>query len=131
MTDLPVAVDLRVDGRLDPIGLDELRARLSWRVELGHPATQRASFGVEVAGAPSLAPATVVWSRSDGASGDTAVVYDGPAPGSREPRFWRVRVVDDRGSDGPWSSPASWEMGLLAPDDWVGRWIGWIDPALP
>jgi alpha-L-rhamnosidase len=131
MPDLPVAVDLRVDGSVDPIGLDGPRPRLTWRVELAHPATQQASFALDVANDPTFAPATVVWSSSDGASADSAVEYGGPPAGSRERRFWRVRLVDDRGAEGPWSSPASWEMGLLAPADWVARWIGWIDPALP
>ena len=129
LTDLPVAVDLRVDGSVDPIGLDEPRPRLSWRVELAHPATRQASVAIEVASDPSFAPAAIIWTRTEVASADPAIVYDGPPPGSRERRFWRVRIVDDRGVEGPWSAHASWEMGLLAPDDWVARWIGWIDPA--
>ncbi|HEX7473854.1 MAG TPA: family 78 glycoside hydrolase catalytic domain [Candidatus Limnocylindrales bacterium] len=129
MTALPAAVDLRADHQVEPIGLDEPRPRLSWRVELAHPATEQASFAVEVARDPTFAPAAVVWTRSV-VSADAAIVFDGPALASRERRFWRVRVADDRGVKGPWSAPASWEMGLLAPDDWVGRWIGWIDPAM-
>ncbi len=129
MTELPVAVDLRVEGVVDPIGLDELRPRLSWRVALAHPSTHQSSFAIEVSGDPTVAPAAVVWSRTDVAGPDTAIVYDGPPAGSRERRFWRVRVADDRGAAGPWSAPASWESGLLAPDDWIGRWIAWIDPA--
>jgi hypothetical protein len=34
MTSLPAAIDLRAEGRLDPIGLDEPRPRLSWRLDL-------------------------------------------------------------------------------------------------
>jgi alpha-L-rhamnosidase len=131
MSDLPVAVDLRAEHRADPIGLDELRPRLSWRVELVHPATRQAAFGIEVASDPTFASAATVWALPEVEGADTAIVYDGPPAGSRERRFWRVRVIDDRGAEGPWSAPASWEMGLLAADDWVGRWIGWIDPALP
>ena len=129
VTALPVAVDLKAEQRVDPIGLDEPRPRLSWRVELAHPATRQSSFAIEVARDASFAAGVVVWARTEVASTGTAIVYDGPPPGSRERRFWRVRVVDDRGVEGPWSAPASWEMGLLAPDDWVARWIGWIDPA--
>ena len=128
---MPVATDLRTEGRLEPLGLDEPRPRLSWRVELEHPATQQASFAVQVASDPSFAPATIVWARPDVAGADPAIAYDGPPLASRERRFWRTRLVDDRGVEGPWSAPASWEMGLLAPDDWAGRWIGWIDPAMP
>jgi len=124
---MPVAIDLRTEHRADPIGLDEPRPRLSWRVELAHPATHQASFAIEVAREPSFARAAIVW-RSEVATGDPAIVYDGPPPGSRERRLWRVRLVDDRGVEGPWSAPGAWEMGLLDPADWAGRWIGWIDP---
>jgi hypothetical protein len=47
MTDLPVAVDLRVDGSVDPIGLDEPRPRLTWRVELAPEATKHDWFQTE------------------------------------------------------------------------------------
>src|SRR6478752_922725 len=129
MTGLPAAVDLRVEHATDPIGIDELRPRLTWRVDLAAPATHQSTFAIEVARDPAFAPATVIWSRSDVTGSDAAVVYDGPPAGSRERRFWRVRVVDDCGVAGPWSACASWETGLLATDDWVGRWIAWIDPA--
>jgi alpha-L-rhamnosidase len=131
MTDLPVAVDLRVDGSVDPIGLDEPRPRLTWRLGLAHPATRQASFRIEVASDPTFASMAMVWAPPAVAGAEPAIVYGGPPPGSRERRFWRVCVTDDRRTAGPWSSPASWEMGLLAPDDWIARWIGWIDPALP
>jgi alpha-L-rhamnosidase len=130
MTGLPVAVGLRVDGSADPIGLDEPRPRLSWRVELAQPAIRQGSFSIQVARDPGFASAAFVWGCTQVVGADTAVIYDGPPPGSREARFWRVRIVDDRGAEGPWSAHASWEMGLLDPGDWVGRWIGWIDPAL-
>jgi alpha-L-rhamnosidase len=128
---LPRATDLRAEGRVDPLGLDEPRPRLSWRVELAHPAKQQASFAVEVARSPTFASGAVVWTRREVASAETAIAYDGPPPASRERLFWRVRVVDDRGVQGPWSANGSWEMGLLASDDWSARWIGWIDPAMP
>jgi alpha-L-rhamnosidase len=131
MTDLPVAVDLRVDGSVDPIGLDEPRPWLTWRVELASAATKHVRFEVEVARDPTFATDAIVWTGTGGVETDPAIPYDGPAPGSRDRRFWRVRVVDDCGADGPWSAPAYWEMGLLDPDDWVARWIGSIDPATP
>lgn len=131
MSALPVAIDLRAEGRLEPLGVDEARPRLSWRVELAHPATQQASVAIEVASDPTFDPRAIVWARPEAAGADPAIAYGGPPPGSRERLFWRVRITDDRGVEGPWSPPAAWEMGLLAPDDWVARWIGWIDPATP
>ena len=37
--------------------------------------------------------------------------------------FWKVRSFDSDGLPSPWSEPASFEAGLLAPRDWTGRWI--------
>jgi alpha-L-rhamnosidase len=129
MTAPPLAVALKTERRVDPIGLDEPRPRLSWQVQLGHPAIRQSAFAIEVASEPTFAAEAIVWSRGDVVADDPAIVYDGPPAGSRERRFWRVRLIDDRGAEGPWSAPASWEMGLLDPEDWVARWIGWIDPA--
>jgi alpha-L-rhamnosidase len=42
---------------------------------------------------------------------------------SGERCFWTVKVWDRAGRDSAWSKPALFEMGLLSPADWVGRWI--------
>jgi alpha-L-rhamnosidase len=129
-TAVPAAAMLRTAGRPDPIGLDEAHPRLSWRLDLAPPAIEQVAFAVQVATDPSFSPAGIVWS-ADVDCVESAVVFGGAPPGSREQRFWRVRVTDDRGRTGSWSAPASWETGLLTPHDWVARWIGWIDPAGP
>lgn len=102
MSGTPRAVDLRVEGRRDPIGLDEQRPLLSWRVELARPATRQASFAIEVASRASFRSAAMVWTRTDVVAAHPWIAYDGPSPGSRERRFWRVRLLDDRGAAGPW-----------------------------
>ena len=129
MTAPPLAIDLRTEGRVDPIGLDTPEPRLSWRVDLAPPAIRQASAEVQVGTHPAFHPQHRIWSAEVRGS-EAAVTCRGPAAGSRERRFWRVRLTDDRGRAGAWSAPASWEMGLLAPTDWSARWIGWIDPAL-
>ncbi len=131
MTDLPLAVDLRTERRPDPIGLDELRPRLSWQVRLDSAAIRQGSFAVQVASDPRFSARALRWSPPPITGAEPWIVYDGPPPRSRERCFWRVRLVDDRGVEGPWSAPASFEMGLLAPSDWHARWIGWIDPTRP
>lgn len=129
MTTLPAAVDLRTEGRVDPLGLDEPQPRLSWRVDLAPGAAEQASARVEVATHPAFHRSHRIWSADVGGS-DAAVAFDGHAGASRGRRYWRVRLTDDLGRRGDWSAPASWEMGLLQPGDWAARWIGWIDPAL-
>jgi len=124
----PAAVGLRVERRTDPIGIDEPRPRLSWRVHLEKPAIRQAAAAVQVATDPSFRRDAITWSGAV-IGPETATAYDGPSLASRDQRFWRIQLTDDRGRTSRWSESASWEMGLLDPSDWVARWIGWIDPA--
>jgi alpha-L-rhamnosidase len=127
---LPAATNLRVEGRTDPLGIDEPGPRLSWRVRLDRPAVRQAAAEIQVATDASFRPDAIVWSTT-AANAAAAIDAGGPPLSSRERRFWRVRLTDDRGRTGRWSEPASWEAGLLEPTDWIGRWIGWIDPRQP
>jgi len=52
------------------------------------------------------------------------IEYGGPALMARQRVFWSLQAWDQDDVPSAWSSPASWEMGLLSPADWVGRWIG-------
>jgi alpha-L-rhamnosidase len=36
---------------------------------------------------------------------------------------WQVRVWDQSNKPSPWSNPASFQMGLLKPADWMAKWI--------
>ncbi len=123
----PLAHDLRVERETDPIGVDQPRPRLSWRLVLDAGASSQASAEIQVATRPSFRSAAITWS-GEVTGREASIAYDGPAVSSRERRHWRVRITDDLGRTGPWSVPGSWEMGLLDPGDWVGRWVGWIDP---
>jgi len=52
------------------------------------------------------------------------IVYNGKPLASAQQAFWKVRVWGNDGKPSAWSAPARWEMGLLAPSDWQGKWIG-------
>lgn len=51
------------------------------------------------------------------------VPYGGRTLASSSRVFWKVRAWDGRHRPGPWSEPATWTMGLLAPGDWRAAWI--------
>jgi len=51
------------------------------------------------------------------------IEYDGKPLISGRRVFWKVRSFDSDGLPSPWSEPAIFEMGLLEPRDWKGRWI--------
>ncbi len=52
------------------------------------------------------------------------ITYNGPELKSRTSYWWQVMVWDESGRASRWSVPASWHMGILSQDEWLGRWIG-------
>lgn len=50
--------------------------------------------------------------------------YAGKPLKSRLECWWKVRLWDQNGNASDWSTPSSWRMGLLTPDDWSqAEWI--------
>ena len=73
-----------------------------------------------------------LWDSGRVKSSDSVhVAYGGAALTSRLRCYWKARVWDDSGRRSAWSPPASWEMGLLQPEDWQARWIGSGPPQEP
>src|SRR5207249_951449 len=54
----------------------------------------------------------------------TQVVYRGKPLASGERCVWKVRGWDRDERPTGYSAPASWEMGLLRPEEWKAGWIG-------
>lgn len=120
------AHDLRVGYMTDPLGIDDTKPSLSWRLSSHRRDQTQLAYEVRVATSPRLLAAgrADVWDSGRVASRDSVdVPYGGPALHSRERLFWTVRTWDDRGRPSPWAKPARWEMGLLSPADWSAHWI--------
>lgn len=118
---------LRVEYLTNPIGIDVVQPRLSWRIVGSARNTMQAAYQLEVGtSAASLARgADLLWDSGKKLSDASVFVdYAGPATEARTRYYWRVRVWDGRGRVSPWSSPAFWETGLLQPTDWTAQWIG-------
>jgi alpha-L-rhamnosidase len=113
-------IHLLCEYRVDPIGIDIPRPRLFWRfVETRRGAVQSA-YQIEVREGDKL-----VWDSGNVKSDRSIhIEYGGPALQSRQRLHWRVRVWDESGTQGEWSEPAHWEMGLFHRDDWSANWIG-------
>ncbi len=123
-------VDLRCEYLKDPLGIDVPNPRLSWRLET----TDAARRGTRQSGWRMLVSASKqalerelgdLWDSGEVASPRTIhVEYRGRPLRSNQAVWWKVRARDESGGLTEWSAPATWSMGLLAPDDWKGRWIG-------
>ena len=125
-TRAPVVVDrLRVDDLRDPLGIDDVRPRLSWQLRSrGHDVVQRA-YELRAASSPERLAHPDLWSSGKVVSStSTGVPYAGRALGSRDRVWWQARVWDADGRPSAWSAPAHFEVGLLDEGDWSARWIG-------
>ena len=122
------AFDLQCESRRDPLGIDALRPRLSWKLRaLGGARDQaQSAYRVSVASTSALLASGVadLWDSGTVVSPrQLDVEYDGLPLGSSQRLFWQVQVWDSAGNASVRSTPAWWEMGLLSASDWTGFWI--------
>ena len=121
---------LRCEYLVDPLGLDETHPRLSWMVESIQRGQRQTAYQIMVAREESrlLEDHCDLWDSGKVSNSDTTgIVYAGKKLRSRERYYWKVRVWDKDGNVSSWSTPATWTMGLLEPDDWKARFISYRD----
>ena len=104
------------------LGLGTADPRLSWIITDAAPAFQQTAYEVEV-------------TRSEGrevflveSKEQVLVPWPGDPLASRESFAVRVRVSDGE-SWGPWSPPATGEIGLLVPEDWAAVFVSPVEIA--
>jgi len=124
--------NLRCEYRVEPLGIDAHRPRLSWGVESAERCQMQTAYQIQVASDPRLLKKNSpdLWDSGKVDSAETIQAAYGGKP--LEPRmrcYWRVRVWDKAGRVSAWSKPATWEMGLLEPGDWEAQWINDGKPA--
>lgn len=127
----PVEVTgLRVDQEASPLGIDNETPSLGWKLSSDRRGEAQSAYQVQVAADLAELGSNPVWDSEKVESPESvAVPYGGPPPQPAQRYFWRVRVWDGEDAVSEWSEPSSWEMGLLAPDDWQGA--KWIRPQAP
>ena len=125
------AVELRCEYRVDPLGIDVCKPRLSWTLQSARRGERQTAYELRVSSsAARLAAGNAdLWNTGKVASSATnQIVYSGEPLVSRMRCHWMVRVWDADDEASPWSLPALWSMGLLADDDWQADWIGLNEP---
>lgn len=124
------AVHLRTEYLKNPIGIDIRKPRFFWQCEGGKKQTayritarRLAVGGVKTDTGTSDEDTEIIWDTGKiFSSSMTHIRYEGEALQSRDIVIWSVQLWDeeDRGGE---VSEARFEMGLLDPADWTGRWI--------
>lgn len=120
------STNLRCEYLSDPLSIETQTPRLTWTPESDRRGERVTSYRILVASSPERL------ARGEGDLWDSGVVksaattlveYAGKPLTSRQACYWKVMSIDRDGRPGPWSEPARWEMGLLAPSDWSASWI--------
>lgn len=112
----------------DPLGLETLAPRFSWVIEHPERGQQQSAYQVLVASSPALLQAAQgdLWDSGKVVSDQSVnVEYDGKPLASGMACYWQVRAWDNADHASPYSAAATFEMGLLRPEDWQGDWISW------
>lgn len=122
--------NLRCEFLHNPIGIDTPQPRLSWILQSGERAQKQTAVRILVASSTGLLnkDKADIWDSGKMITEEQQLIYGGKQLSSRRRCYWKVRVWDRNGRKSGWSETATWEMGLLQPDDWKASWIG-MDPS--
>jgi len=110
----------------NPVGVDVIQPRLSWKLKSDIRGQKQTAYHVLVASSRNQLEKDVgdLWDTGKVESDQSIhVEYDGRPMKSRMQCFWKVRVWDKDGNLCGWSGPASWTTGMLNPEDWQAKWI--------
>ena len=117
---------LRCEYTFNPLGIDVPHPRLLWKLESKERSQRQSAYQILVASSPSLLAKDNgdLWDTGKVGSDETThIPYAGQELKSSQPVFWKVRSWDQDNGASAWSTPATWTMGLLHPNDWQAKWI--------
>lgn len=121
-------VGLRVDNRADqPLGVDDTAPTFTWQLDGTGAAAVQSAYEVRVTDRSGAS----LWDSGQVSSSVEQATYAGEPLTSRTGVSWQVRVWDGNGQASGWSSPSTFEMGLLKQSDWGdAKWIQSTPPPL-
>jgi alpha-L-rhamnosidase len=118
--------NLRCEYLTNPVGIDARQPRFSWVLVNSERGELQSAYQVLVATSSALLNQGkgYQWDSGKIESDDTTqVAYAGRPLESGQTYYWAVRSWDREGRASPYSTPASFGMGLLSRSDWKGKWI--------
>ncbi|MGB7294342.1 MAG: family 78 glycoside hydrolase catalytic domain, partial [Candidatus Aminicenantales bacterium] len=115
---------LRCEYMGDPLGVDTPAPRFSWILEHSERGQGQSAYEIIVSSQADAKTGQCWSSGKVESTASTQVIYAGEALASGGSYYWKVRYWDKNDRPSPFSPVARFDMGLLARDDWKGKWIG-------
>lgn len=120
--------DLRCEYRINPLGIDNVNPRLSWKIIDSQNKRGQKQKAYQIMVASNLEnleknKADLWDTRKTESSQSVNISYKGNKLKSGQICYWKIRIWDMNGTVSGWSEPAMFSIGLLHPEDWKGEWI--------
>jgi alpha-L-rhamnosidase len=119
-------VELRCEYKINPLGIDAKRPRLSWQIRSSGRGVVQTAYQIQVAVSETglKSGANLTWDTGKVISAESLHRnYEGSEVRPAQRYHWRVRVWDNGDKTSAWSEPAFWETGLLEATNWKANWI--------
>ncbi|HEY3333142.1 MAG TPA: glycoside hydrolase family 78 protein [Capsulimonadaceae bacterium] len=123
--------DLRVEYKANPLGIDTITPRLSWKLgvsddDAAHRGQMQFAYQIVVASTPAKLAAgdADLWDSGKIFSNSTVnISYEGRTLSSGQTAYWQVVAWDrDDVATAP-SEMAFWQAGIMDQSDWRAEWI--------
>lgn len=124
--------DLRCEYLDNPMGIDSVEPRLSWRLSSEERGQKQVAYRILVAStAEKLAAEEAdLWDSGKTESEKSLFIkYQGTALASRQECYWKVSVWGKNSNKPTDSQVAKWSVGLLNDNDWIAKYISYEDEA--
>ena len=123
-----IVTKLTCEYLTNPLGIDVTSPRLSWQISSTENNLLQSAYEIRVASDPKLLQKPDLWSCNKVESAQSVnISYQGKALQSGQKAYWQVRVWTSDGKRTDWSTPASFETGLMQASDWKASWITLAD----
>jgi alpha-L-rhamnosidase len=123
--------DLSCEHKINPVGIDAMQPRLSWKIKSTERDALQTSYSIRVTEGLNFSSKNVIWESGKINSDESVLIsYAGKPLQSAKKYYWQVKVWDNHNNESAWSDMAWWEMGLLKPGDpgAIGWKANWIEP---